>query len=114
MKVGNQVDTKCVEALTLQLVKGGGQKVARAEQAAALGAKTGAQPGGAVGRQVTIVADAVGLDPTTQIVTLKGPQRTVALAVSDSEQFKRIAKSDQIEATYTQALAMVVGPAAKE
>lgn len=114
LKVGDQVEAKYVEALTLQLVKGGGQAVARTEQAAATGAKAGAQPGGAVGRQVTIVADVVGLDPATQTVTLKGPQRTVDLVVSDPEQFKRIAKGDQVQATYTQALAMTVEPAAKK
>jgi hypothetical protein len=114
LKVGDQVDVKYVEALTLQLVKGGGQKVARTEQKDAVGAKAGAQPGGAIGRQVTIVADVVGLDPATQTVTLKGPQRTVDMVVSDAEQFKRIAKGDQVEATYTQALAMAVEPAAKK
>jgi hypothetical protein len=114
LKVGDQVNAKYIEALTLQLVKGGGQPVARTEQMGAAGAKAGAQPGGAVGRQVTIVADVVGLDPATQTVTLKGPQRTVDVVVSDAEQFKRIAKGDQVQATYTQALAMAVEPAAKK
>lgn len=114
LKVGDQVNAKYVEALTLQLVKGGGQAVARTEQMGAAGAKAGAQPGGAIGRQVTIVADVIGLDPATQTVTLKGPQRTVELIVSDPEQFKRIAKGDQVQATYTQALAMAVEPAAKK
>jgi hypothetical protein len=114
LKVGDQVDAKYVEALTLRLVKGGGQQVAKSVQTEAVGAKAGAQPGGAVGRQVTIVADVVALDPATQTVTLKGPQRTVDLVVSDAEQFKRVAKGDQVEVTYTQALAMAVEPAAKK
>ena len=114
LKVGDQVNAKYVEALTLQLVKGGGQPVARTEEMGAAGAKAGAQPGGAVGRQVTIVADVVGLDPATQTVTLKGPQRTVDLVVKDPAQFKRIAKGDQVQATYTQAFAMAVEPAAKK
>ena len=54
---------------------------------------------------MTIVADVVGLDPAKQVVTLKGPQHTVDLHIADPEQFKRIAKGDQVEATYTQALA---------
>jgi hypothetical protein len=114
LKVGDQVDAKYVEALTLQLVKGGGQQVARTEQMSAARAKPGAQPAGAVGRQVTIVADVVGLDPATQTVTLKGPQRTVDLVVRDPEQFKHVAKGDQVEATYTQALALTVEPAPKK
>ena len=70
--------------------------------------------GGAVGRQVTIVADVVAVDPARQVITLKGPQRTVDLKVADPEQFKRIAKGDQVEATFTQALALAVEPAAKK
>ena len=114
MRVGDQVDVQYVEAVTLELKKGGGQPVARTEQAGAKGAKPGEQPAGIVGRQVTIVADVVAVDPAKQIVTLQGPQRTVNLTVSDPEQFKRIAKGDQVEATYTQALAMAVEPAAKK
>jgi hypothetical protein len=114
MHVGDQVDAQYVEAVTLELKKGGGQKVARTEQAGAKGAKPGEQPAGVVGRQVTIVADVIAVDPAKQSVTLRGPQRTVSLAVSDPEQFKRIAVGDQVEATYTQALAIAVEPAAKK
>ena len=113
LKVGDQVDAEYVEALTLELKKGGGMAVARTEKAGATKSTPG-QPGGAVGRQVTIVADVVGVDPAKQVVTLKGPQRTVELKVRDPEQFKLIAKGDQVEATYTQALAIAVAPAAKK
>jgi Cu/Ag efflux protein CusF len=113
MKVGDQVNVEFVEALTLELKKGGGLPVQKTEQAAAAGAKPGAQPAGMVGRQVTIVADVVAVDPAKQIVTLKGPQRTVELPVKDPEQFKRIAKGDQVQATFTQALAIAVEPAKK-
>src|SRR5262252_5811954 len=55
LKVGDQVAAKYVEALTLQLMKGGGQKVAHTEDVGGARAKEGAQPGGVVGRRVTIV-----------------------------------------------------------
>ena len=113
LKVGDQVTAKYVEALTLQLVKSGGQKVSRTEDTGGVRAKAGAQPGGAVGRQVTIVADVIGLDPAKQTVTLKGPERTVEIVVKDPEQFKLISTGDQVEATYTQALALAVEPAKK-
>ena len=113
MKVGDAVDVQYVEALTLELKKGGGMVVGRTEKSGAAGAKPGDKPAGAVGRQVTIVADVVGLDPAKQVVTLKGPQRTVDLKVADPEQFKRIAKGDQVEATFTQALAIAVEPTKK-
>jgi Cu/Ag efflux protein CusF len=114
MHVGDQVDVQYFEAVTLELKKGGGQKVARTEEAGATGAKAGANPAGMAGRKVTVIADVIGVDPATQSVTLRGPQHTVTLAVSDPEQFKRIAKGDQVEATYTQALAVAVAPVAKK
>jgi hypothetical protein len=48
-----------------------------------------------------------------QTVTLRGPNRTVELKIPDPAQFKRVAKGDQVEATYTQAVAVVVEPAKK-
>ena len=62
---------------------------------------------------MTIVADVVGVDAAKQTVTLRGPKRTVDLRIPDPEQFKRVAKGDQVEATYTQAVAVVVEPAKK-
>ena len=108
LKVGDQVDLQYVEALTLELKKGGGMVVARSTQSGMAGAKPGETPAGAVGRTVTIVADVVGLDPAKQVVTLKGPQRTVDLHIADPEQFKRIAKGDQVQATFLQAFAVAV------
>ena len=113
LKVGDQVNMNYIEAFTLELKKGGGMIVQRTEKADAAGAKPGEKPAGAVGRQVTVVADVVAVDPAKQTVTLKGPQRTVNLRIPDPEQFKRVAKGDQVEATYTQAVALTVEPAKK-
>ena len=113
LKVGDQVNLNYVEALTLELKKGGGMIVQRSEKAGAAGAKPGEKPAGAVGRQVTVVADVVAVDPAKQTITLKGPQRTVNMRIPDPEQFKRVAKGDQVEATYTQAVALAVEPAKK-
>jgi len=63
LKVGDQVDLQYIEAMTLELKKGGGMVVSRTEKADAVGAKKGETPGGAVGRQVTIVADVVAAHP---------------------------------------------------
>jgi len=113
MKVGDQVTAQYIEALTLELKKGGGMTVGRSDQGGVMGAKPGQRPGGVAGRQITIVADVVDIDPPKQMITLRGPKRTVDMHVNDPEQFKRIAKGDQVEATYTQALAIAVEPAAK-
>jgi Cu/Ag efflux protein CusF len=113
MKVGDQVNVEYIEALTLELKKGSTAPVARSDQAAAGSAKPGERPAGAAGRQVTVTAEVVGLDPAAQTVTLRGPQRTVELKVRDPEQFKRVAKGDRVEATYTEALVVAVEPAKK-
>ena len=46
-----------------------------------------------------------------QTVTLRGPKQTVTLKVLDPAQFKNITAGDQVEATYTEALALAVKPA---
>jgi Cu/Ag efflux protein CusF len=110
MKVGDQVNAEYVEALTLELKKGGGQAVAKTESAGAARAAPGQAPGGIVGRQVKVVADVVAVDKDKSMVTLNGPQRTVELKVQDPKQLALIAKGDQVEATYTEAVAIGVTP----
>ena len=111
LKVGDRVSLEYLRALALELKKGGGLIVQRTEQSGAAGAKPGEQPAGVVGRQVKVVADVIDVDPAKQTIKLKGPQRTVDLHIADPEQFKRVAKGDQVEATFTEAVAVAVTPA---
>jgi len=110
IKVGNRVDVDYIEALTLELKKGGGMPVARTEKAGAAGAKPGESPAGVIGKQVTVVADVVAVDKEKGLVTVKGPKRTMDLKVRDPAQLAMIAKGDQVQATYTEALAISVAP----
>ena len=114
LKVGDKVDIQYVEALVLELKKGGGLPVARTEKESMTTAKPGETPGAKGSRKVTVVGDVIALDAATQTVTLKGPQRTADLKVRDKKQFDLISKGDQIEATYTEALAVAVKPSAKK
>lgn len=113
LKVGDVVNVKYAEALTLELRKGGGKPVAWTVKEGAAGAKPGAMPAGVAGRQISVVGDVLAVDAAAKTVTVKGPQRTVELKVQDPEQLKLIAKGDQIEATFTEAVAIVVTPAKK-
>jgi hypothetical protein len=113
MKVGDTVKAKYVQALTLELKKGGKEVVSRTEKAGAATAKPGEKPAGMAGRQLRIIAEVTAVDPATQMVTLKGPKRTVDLHVQDPEQFKLIAVGDHVEANYTEALAIAVEPTKK-
>ena len=114
LKVGDAVDLTVVEALTLELRKGGGKPVAWTVKEGAERAKAGQAPAGVVGRQISVVGDVLAVDTAAKTVTVKGPQRTVDLKVNDPEQLKLIAKGDQIEATFTEAMAVSVVPAKKK
>ena len=114
LKVGDSVDIGFVETLVLELRKGGGKPVAWTVKEGAVGAKPGEAPAGAAGRQVTGVGHVIGVDGAAKPVTVKGPERTVELKVKDPEQLKLIAKGDQIEATFTEAMAISVTPAKKK
>ena len=112
LKVGDNVTVKFVEALTLELKKTTVKPDIKAD-VAAVRATPGAKPGGAVGRQITIIAEVVMVDPENSIIALKGPQgRLVELPVQNKDQFKVVKKGDQVEVVYTEAVALAVTPAA--
>lgn len=114
IKVGDLVVARYVEALTLELKK---TKVAAGDvkvREEAAKAKAGERPAAAGARQVTVVANVVAVDPVKSTITLKGPKgKVVTLNVQNPEQFKVVKKGDQVEATYTEALALSVEPAPK-
>jgi len=110
LKVGDTVVAKYVEALVVELKKGGGLPLGMTESTGAAAAKPGESPGAGVARQVKLVGNVVSLDAATQTVTLKGKTRTVDMKVNDPEQFKLISIGDQIQATYTEAVAIGVEP----
>jgi hypothetical protein len=112
IKVGDNVVLRYVEALSLELKKGGKAPVARTDSAMGATAKPGEKPAAGVGRQIHVTANVVAVDAATQTVSLKGPKRTVDLHVGDPEQFKLVKVGDQVEATYTEAVALSVEPAA--
>ena len=93
-------------------IKDGKELVAKTEQADDARSAAGAKPAGIVGRQVEVTADVVAVDAKTQTLTLKGPKQTVELKVPDPKQFALVKVGDQIQATYTEALALSVEAAA--
>ena len=113
IKAGDFVVVRYYEALTLELKKGGTAMRERTERDAADRAKPGERPAAAGARQVQVVADVIAVDPKTQTVTLRGPNRVVDLKVRDPKQFKLVKVGDQVEATYTEAAAISVEPAKK-
>jgi hypothetical protein len=114
IKVGDFVVARYAQALTLELrkTKSGAGGVAVREEAAK--AKAGERPAVGGARQVSAIADVVAVDPKKSTITLKGPRgNEVTLNVQNPDQFKAVKKGDQVEVTYTEALALSVEPAPK-
>jgi hypothetical protein len=111
IRIGDNVTAKYVEALSLELKKTTAPLDAKGT-AAITRAAPGARPGGAAGREITFVADVVDVDQAKSTISLKGPSGNVVdLKVQNPDQFKVVKKGDQVEAVYTQALAVSVMPA---
>ena len=113
IKVGDFVLVRYFESLALELKKGGSGIRERSERENTESAKPGERPAAGTARQVTVVADVVAVNAKTQTLTLRGPKRTVDLRLRDPNQIKLVKVGDQVEATYTEALAVSVEPAPK-
>jgi hypothetical protein len=113
VKVGDSLKVTYVEALSLTLKKDGKELRAANTKTDSVRAAAGAKPGGAVAEQVKVIADVIAVDQKTHMVTLRGPKQEVDLYVSDPAQLKLIKVGDQIEAEYTQAVAITVEAAKK-
>lgn len=110
IRIGDKVTATYQEALTLSLKKGGGGAPSVEESPPTIErAASGAKPGGAIGRQVKVLADVVAVNEKTKTVTLKVPKGdTVDLMVEDPAELANIKTGDQVEAVYTEALAISV------
>jgi ribosomal protein L6P/L9E len=113
VKVGDMVTVGYLEALTLTLKKDGKELRSTTETPVAARAAAGERPAGVVANQTEVTANVIAVDAKTQTVTLKGPKQTVELKVPDAGQFKLIKVGDQIQAVYTEAIALSVEPAKK-
>ena len=111
LKPGDVVNVAYVESLVLQLRKNGAAVVTRTESRDLKRAPAGATPAAVAQKQETIVADVLAVDASTGDVTLRGPERTVTLRIRDPQQLALIQPGDQVEATFTDALAVSVDPA---
>ena len=114
VKVGDFLVVRYVQALTLELKKtkvSAGEPTVREEAAKA---KPGEKPAVAGARQITAIATVTAVDQKASTITLKGPRgNVVTLDVKNPDQFKVVKVGDQVEATYTEALALSIEQAPK-
>jgi len=112
IKVGDSVTIEYVEGLALELKKDGKAVLGRSEVKSLERADPGKKPGGMATREITAVADVVNVDAKKSTVTVKNKEgETFDLNIRDPEQLKLIKKGDQIQATYTEAVAVSLKPA---
>ncbi|MDH4093160.1 MAG: hypothetical protein OEV81_00050 [Betaproteobacteria bacterium] len=114
IQLGDQVVARFMQSLTLELKKGGTGIMERTDSKDMVSAKPGERPGVAVGRQVHVIANVVAVNKKAMTVTLKGPKGNyVDLQLQDPKQLARVKKGDQVEAVFTEAVALTVEPAPK-
>ena len=114
IRVGDLVTVDYMRALTLELRGSGSGIRSGSSQTATAPAPAGAVAGGATGRQVVIMANVTAIDKKASVVTLRGPKgNSVDLHVPDAAQLARVKVGDQVEAVYTEAVAISVNHVAK-
>ena len=114
IKLGDFVVVRYARALTLELrkTKGGAGDVNVRRTRRGRSPASGRQSPGRVRspRSPTVTA----VDPKKNTITLKGPRgNVVTLDVQNPDQFKVVKKGDQVDVTYTEALALSVEPGPK-
>ena len=108
IKVGDLVTVEYLRALSLQLKPSGGVRSSTTETATAP-PPPGAVAGGAAAKQVVIMANVTAVNTKEHFVTLRGPKgNSVDVNVDDPAQLKLVKVGDQVEAVYTEALAVTV------
>ncbi len=115
VKVGDQVVVKYYESIAFRLVKPG-EGVAGVQETESMSrARKGEKPGGMVGEQVTLTAAITAIDKKKQMVTLKGPEgKTVTVKAENPKNLEKVKVGDEVEITYTEALAISVEKAKKK
>ena len=104
VKAGQQYRMRYVEAVALEIRKGGKPAASTSEQVKV--SPKGAKPGGIMAQtlQVSGVVDAI--DFTDRYIAVRGPKQTVSLKVADDVPLDQLAIGDLISVTHTAALAI--------
>ena len=113
IEVGDELRVTHLEHISLELMKDGTGIRSRVVSESADRAAPGQRPGADAVRRVVVIANVLALDPATQTVTLRGPERIVDLTVRDPEQFRLVEVGDQVRAEFNEALAISMEPAAR-
>jgi Cu/Ag efflux protein CusF len=115
IKVGDPVIGKYYEAVIIEVKKPGESMQSTTAQQAVVSSKPGETPAGAVAQQMTVTASIVAIDKKAQTATIKGPEgNTVTVKARDPKNLDKIKVGDNVEITYTEALAISLDKSAKK
>ena len=105
VKVGQQYKMKYVEAVAVEIRKGGAPSATAAQEVKL--APKGAKPGGVVTRTVQLAGVVEAVDYNERYIAVRGPKGNVTpLKVAQDVDLKQIAAGDRITVTHTAALAL--------
>lgn len=104
VKPGQQYRMKYVEAVAVQISKGGAPSAAESRDVKL--APKGAKPGGIVARTVQISGVVEAIDFTDRYIAVRGPKNVVSLKVADDVPLDQLSIGDRISVTHTAALAV--------
>ncbi len=108
VKVGDEVVVKYYQSVAARIKKPGEAEGTTSTQMLETG-KPGGKPGGKAANTVTVTATVEDISPQKTYVSLKGPGgKIVDVKVKDPKNLENVKVGDQLEITYTEALAVSV------
>ena len=115
IRKGDLVTLTMMHALALELRKVANSGIReRVDSESVRAAKPGEKPGVVVEKSVRVIANVVAVNAKAQTVTLRGPKRTLELALKDPSVLKDVKVGDQVEVDYVEAVALTVLAAPKK
>jgi hypothetical protein len=114
VKPGDKVRVSFYESVAVSLARPGEAQPGQ-QKTTEIGRAPGALPGGTVAQQVTTTAKVTKVSPSKDEVTIEGPGgKANTIKIEDPQvrsQLGRLKVGDEIQTTYTQAMATSVKPA---
>ncbi len=113
IKRGDRVIVEYFARLAVALEPKGTDVRARLDTLEVERAKRGERPAGKITKTMGAVGMVQAINKTGQTITLKGPDRSVVLGVSNDLNLSRIKVGQEVEAIYVESFAVAVVPAPK-
>ena len=110
IRVGDLISVAFTEALVLELRKGGAPIVARSQGTDVRRGPSNMAPAAVRTTEDTVLADVLAVDAASGSVRLRGPQRVLDLRIRDPQQLALIAPGDQVQVTFSEAVAVSIDP----